>query len=315
MPHRLIGSFAERLRRVLGQESLRESVESSRVLIGQILADQRALLPATDVAAAEFRVFSQFGEDGILQHLIRHSVAGPRTFVEFGIQDYSEANSRFLLESGHWTGVVIDGNRCWLDQLRRRPIVWRNGLAVVHAFLTRETIDSVFLDAGVEGDLGLLSIDVDGVDWFLWDALSVASPRIVVCEYNALFGPEAAVTIPYRPDFDAWRAHPTAQYYGCSIAAIALLGHRKGYSLVASNTAGNNAFLIRNDVLGSMNTVRPEHAWRPPRFRTSRGPAGMIEGLSPDRLLEAIADLPVIDLRSSQEVSIRTAIGSVHFER
>lgn len=313
MPRHLIDSLAERSRRALGVESLRESVEASRVLLGQVLAQQRSTLAPDDFAGAEFRVFSQFGEDGILQHLIRHSTPGPRTFVEFGVEDYSEANSRFLLESDSWTGVVIEGNRRWLDRLRQRPLVWRNGLAVVQAFLTRETINDVLAAAGVGGDLGLLSIDVDGVDWFLWEALKVASPRIVVCEYNALFGPDAAITIPYRADFNAWTAHPSAQYYGCSLAAVAVLGRRKGYSLVASNAAGNNAFLVRNDALGSLQQVQPEQVWRSPRFRTSRGHRGLIEGLPPDRILQAIGDLPVVDLVTGTEVAICDAVGAVDF--
>jgi hypothetical protein len=109
----------------------------------------------------------------------------------------------------------------------------------------------------------ILSIDVDGVDYWLWRAATAISPRIVIIEYNASFGPEASVTVPYEPEFDRTEKGVNGHYHGASITALARLANQKGYVLLGCDRAGANAFFLRADLLNdSLYEVPPSRAHR-----------------------------------------------------
>ena len=196
-------------------------------------------------------MFSQFGEDGILQFLLAHVPIERESFVEFGVEDYSEANTRFLLIHDHWRGLIMDGSASAMAGVRASSLAWRHHLTAVDVWVTAENINQLLSDNGCSGDIGLLSIDVDGVDYWIWKAIEVVQPRIVVCEYNALFGPTAEVTVPYDPAFSRSAAHHSWLFFGASLGALARLAEAKGYQLVGVNAAGNNAFFVRKDVAGN----------------------------------------------------------------
>ena len=139
----------------------------------------------------------QLKEDGIQARWL----APTPMFVEFGVETYVEANTRFLLRHRGWSGLVMDGSAANVARIRSDPIFWRYNLKAVEAFITRENIDSLIESQGLRGDIGLLSIDIDGNDYWVWEAVSVVRPAIVVIEYNARFGTDAAVTVPYDPGF------------------------------------------------------------------------------------------------------------------
>ena len=122
-----------------------------------------------------------------------------------------------------------------------------NRVEIRQAFVTRENVNTLI--GG--GALGVLSIDVDGMDYWLWKAVEDAAPRVVVVEYNASMGPEESITVPYRADFSAADAHPSGYYHGASLAALEKLGREKGYGLVAVDAAGVNAFFV-------LEAIRPE---------------------------------------------------------
>lgn len=255
---------------------------------------------------AEFRVFSQFGEDGIIQFLINHVPIENEVFVEFGVQDYREANTRFLLVHDNWRGLIMDSGRDHIEWLKRGELLWRHTLDARSVMVTRDNIDRILTEAGITGDIGLLSIDIDGNDYWVLEAISVIAPRILIVEYNSTFGKERAVTVPYRQDFDRSVAHFSKLYWGASLPALTYLAERKGYSLVGGNTAGNNAFFVRDDVVGELRTVTAEEVWRDSRFRESLGEHGEPTYLSSrEEKLRRIADLPVVDVLSDEVIPIR----------
>jgi hypothetical protein len=255
----------------------------------------------------EFQVSSQFGEDGIIQYLLQRVPTERKIFVEFGVEDYKEANTRFLLQNDGWSGLVMDGSAANVDVIRRDPIYWRCNLNAQQAFITRENINDLLTAHGVTGDIGLLSIDIDGNDYWVWEAITAVQPRIVVCEFNALFGP-AAVTIPYDAAFQRHKAHHTNVYFGASLAALTALAAQKGYSLVAVTSQAVNAFFVRNDVAANVPKVSAADAWRPSSVRESRDPGGKLTFQSPAAVLREIGDLPVIDVASGQPRQIREAV-------
>jgi hypothetical protein len=266
--------------------------------------EQRQIEQCTHFREAEFRVFSQWGEDGLIQYLLRHVPIERRIFVEFGVENYTESNTRFLLTNNHWAGLIIDGSAANIDYVRRDPIYWATNLKAENAFITRENINDLISKNGVTGDIGLLSVDIDGNDYWVLEAIDVISPRIIICEYNSHFGPTAKVTTPYNPSFTREAAHFSKIYYGASIAALNALALRKGYSLVASNSAGNNVFFVRNDSLGGLSALAPEEAYVRAQFREFHDETGRLTFYDFERRLQSICHLPVYDLDRDQIMSI-----------
>jgi hypothetical protein len=155
----------------------------------------------------------------------------------------------------------------------------------------------VILDAGFGGDIGLLSIDIDGNDYWVLDAIDAVTPRILVLEYNSIFGPERALTIPYDPTFLRTRAHYSGLYFGASLAAFCQLLAKRGFRFVGSGSAGVNAFFVRADLAAGLPTLTSQDGWVESRHRESRDAHGRLTYVDRhvDRL-RLIADLPLYDL-------------------
>jgi hypothetical protein len=235
-----------------------------------------------------------------LDHLVRSIHIPERTFVEFGVENYIEANTLFLLKHRQWRGLVIDGSDANIDSIKRGSVFWRYDLAADCSFITKQNINEIISSAGVEGVLGLLSVDIDGNDYWVWLAIDCISPRIVVAEYNSLFGPTAAISTPYQSDFYRTKAHASNMYYGASISALTHLARGRGYSLVAGNSAGNNVFFVRNDCLGPLQAVLSADAYVAAAFREARSANGRVELLSFAERRGAIGHLPVVDVISGK---------------
>lgn len=272
--------------------------------LGRIELRQLQLRLPDVLSESEFRVYSQWGEDGIIQFLLSRINVPNEIFIEFGVENYEESNTRFLLENNNWSGLVLDGSEPNIRSIKRAPSYWRYNLKAECHFITAENIDDIISNTGLHGDIGILSIDVDGNDYWVWKAVECVSPRIVICEYNSLFGPEAAITIPYDPKFVRSSAHYSNLYAGASLAALHHLGCEKGYALVCSNSAGNNAFFVRNDLMASLTALLPGEAYRRARFRESRGHNGELTYLDLEEGLQLIAHLPVFDVDSQRTTQI-----------
>lgn len=274
-----------------------------RLAVGSLHARAVRSSACTSLADSEFRVFSQFGEDGILQYLIARVPVEEEVFVEFGVGSYRESNTRFLLVENNWRGLVMDGGTAHIEFLEASSLSWRHTVTARSAFITAENVNDEIRAGGVSGDIGLLSVDIDGNDYWVIQALDVVSPRILVAEYNSLFGPTAPVSIPYQPTFDRGSAHYSHLYWGASIAALTHVAEAKGYSLVGSNRAGNNVFFVRNDVLGSIPSLSPQDAWVANAYRDSRAEDGSLSYLTGRaEQLAAIKDMEVVDVRSGTRV-------------
>jgi hypothetical protein len=255
----------------------------------------------------EFRVYSQWGEDGILEWLIQRLQIPSSRFVEFGVGDYSEANTRLVLINRNWKGLVIDGSVTFMERLRREDIHWRHDLTAVSAFIDRDNINELITSSGFSGQLGILSIDIDGNDYWVWDALTCVNPMIVVCEYNAVFGDKLPVTVPYGACFDRTRAHFSNLYYGASIGALELLARRKGYELIGSNSAGNNAFFLRHDLFPFVSQSITSRASFPSRFRESKDAEGQLTFQSGIDRLRQLNGMPVTNVATGQTFELGAA--------
>jgi hypothetical protein len=233
-----------------------------------------------------------------------------RVFVEFGVEDYRESNTRFLLVHDGWRGLVIDGDSAHRRFLEASGLAWRRSIDAVTAFVDRDNIDGLIRAAGVEGDIGLLSVDVDGNDLWVLEAIESVSPRILVIEYNSMFGHDLAVSVPYDPSFVRSEKHYSHLYWGASLAALAAAAGRKGYALVGGNRAGNNAFFVRRDLLGAIPERTVAAVWAPAQFRESRGRNGELTYLGDDReKLRLMRDLPLVDVPAGRTRTIADLYG------
>jgi hypothetical protein len=254
---------------------------------------------------AEFKVFSQWGEDGIIQYLVARVDVQEEFFIEFGVGNYQESNTRFLLQHNNWCGLIIDGGTSHLKFVGANSLSWMYSLDAVSEFITAENIDGLLIKMGVPSEPGLLSIDIDGNDYWVLLALDAVRPSILIVEYNALFGSERAVTIPYDPLFDRRRAHHSLLYFGASLAAIVRLASQKGYAFVGTCKNGNNAFFVRSDLAAGLPCPTVKAGYHASRFRESHDEAGrrsFVTRLS-DRQ-SVIGDLPILDVISDEIIKV-----------
>jgi hypothetical protein len=265
----------------------------------------RQLPDQAPLAEADFGVFSQMGEDGILQYIFSRIDVPRKYFVEFGVQDYRESNTRLLLVRDGWTGLVMDCGQENVASIRQQEVCWRHGLDATCVAVTRENINRLLQDHGVEEDLGLLSIDVDGMDYWIWEAVEAVRPRVVVCEYNSLFGAEHAVTVPYRADFDRTRAHYSNLYFGASLPALCKLADRKGYHFIGCTRFGHNAFFVLKELSAPFQVLDPAAGYVESRFRESRDEEGALTFLSGLDRIREIQECEVIHLDRDQRVRIK----------
>jgi hypothetical protein len=282
-------------------------LDRSLLLQGRIAANQIAARPRIrHLGDVEFRVCSQWGEDGIIEWLCHKIPEVPRSFIEFGVENYVEANTRFLIENRGWRGLVLDGDKTHMEALRHDALYWRHDLTAVPAFITAENINDLIADHGFNGQIGILSVDIDGNDYWVLDAINCVTPAIIICEINGIFGDLRAFTIPYRSDFQRMDAHYSGQYFGCSIAAARKLCARKGYSFVGTNTNGVNAFFVRDDLAPPIfDAIDEPRAW-PPRHRDSRGRDGKLDFVRGIGRYDLVADMPVVDLETDTLVPLRS---------
>jgi hypothetical protein len=292
--NRRLGGAARLARRTL---LLPRTIADLQTQVGALQCRWVATLAPDELDRAEFRVFSQFGEDGIIQFLVQRTPIDDPVFVELGVEDYSESNTRFLLVNNAWRGVIVDAGTAHRRFLAESRLAWRNTIDAVSAFVDRDNVNDLIRGAGVPGDIGLLSIDIDGNDYWVLDAIDCVAPRILVAEYNSLFGPERAVTVPYDAGFVRGEKHYSHLYWGASLAALARAADAKGLALVGGNRAGNNAFFVRRDLIGDIPERTPAECWRPAQFRESRGPNGELTFVSNDEEKRSLLrDLPLVDL-------------------
>jgi hypothetical protein len=248
---------------------------------------------------AEFRIFSQFGDDGIIQYIISHISNLPNTFIEFGVENYVESNTRFLLMNNNWSGFIMDSSQDHINSVISSYYYWQHDIVAKAAFITAENIDDLLSERQFS-DVGILHIDIDGNDYWVWKAIDCVRPCVVIAEYNSIFGSDRLISIPYAPDFQRTRAHYSNLYYGASLAALSYLASEKGYTLIGSNNAGNNAYFLRSNLLNEF--FRPlscEQAYRQSKFREGRDESGKLTFLAGDDRLNVIMGMPVVNVKTN----------------
>ncbi len=202
------------------------------------------------------KITSQNGEDGIIKHLLDVLGEGTRVSVEIGFSAL-EANTLNLVNNG-WHGIFIDqspiayviGSAQWVN---------RKDIKVLQVAVTRDNVESTLISAGTPKKFDVLSIDVDGIDYYLWQGLKQFTSRITVIEYNASMGPERSIAVRYHPEFNRLKRHP--YYHGASLQALTKLAAKKGLKLVGTEPSGINAFFVEEKA--PISKISVEEAYTP----------------------------------------------------
>lgn len=272
---------------------------------GQILSMANNQLKSNYLQDFEFRVFSQWGEDGIIQKLTSTLNFPNKTFIEFGVENFLESNCRFLMMNDNWSGFVIDGSSKNINQIEKSSFFWKFDLQAKAAFITSDNINSLLNESGFEKDLGILSIDIDGVDYWILEAIDHYEPRILILEYNAVFGPDRAITVPNDRSFNRTAKHFSNLYFGASFSALRELASAKGYTFVGTNSSGGNAFFVRTNLLNQeLKEFAASASFTDSKFRESRDSKGQLTYARGTSRLELIKGLPVVNTRTGMEEAI-----------
>ena len=244
---------------------------------------------------AEFSVFSQWGDDGVIQFLINQINIENKFFIEFGVENYQESNTRFLLMNSNWSGLIIDSSQSNISLIKKSDLYWKHNLNAVCEFITAENVDRLLTNYSPFNNPGIISIDIDGIDYWVWKSIVSLDPIIVIIEYNSIFGYEKSLTVPYNSKFERKNMHFSNLYFGASIKALYDLGIEKGYSLIYCTSSGNNAYFVKNTHLGDLKPKRPSEAYVKSSFRESRDGNGNLSYLSSSECYNLIKGLPIFD--------------------
>lgn len=263
-----MNKIIHKIQQIFGITKLNNDIKSVKLLLGKLLSKNLDVNNENLLDISEFKVFSQFGEDGIIQDLISKLNLKNKSFVEFGVENYEEANTRFLLENNNWKGLIIDSSKKNINFIKNQDYYWRFDIEAKCNFITKENINNIIKESNIPYNTGILSVDIDGNDYWIWDAINVIYPDVVIIEYNARFGPDRSVTIPYDKSFDRTNNKTSKIYYGASLMALCKLGRKKGYELVGTNSNGNNAFFVKKDKLinSSIKTKTPKDCYHKNSF-------------------------------------------------
>jgi len=291
-----------KIRKLLG-------IDNIIILLGKLLAERnRGIKEPALLSELEFKVFSQWGEDGIIQYLIQKIEIPNKTFIEFGVEDYTEASTRFLLINDNWNGLIMDSSKESINFIKNDDIYWRYDLKAVCSFITRDNINQLICQNIKEKEVGLLAIDIDGNDYWVWKAIDAVTPRVVICEYNGIFGCEHFITVPYDENYIRTKQHYSNLYWGASLPALCLLAEEKGYVFVGCNSSGNNAFFIRKDIC-SLRPIDYKKSFVMPKFRESRSHNNKMTFLGGEDRIKAIYGMKVLDVKLGKNILIRELFG------
>ena len=207
--------------------------------------------------------------------------------------------------NNNWSGLIIDGDPANIEFVQRTYPFWRYDLQAVAQFIDRDNINALFEAMGFSGEIGLLSVDIDGNDYWVWDSIHTVNPVIVTVEYNSVFGADYAITVPYDAAFYRRRAHYSNLYYGASLKAFCMLAEKKGYAFVGCNSAGNNAHFVRKDQVGTIPVKTVPQGYVESKFRESRDRNGKSTYLHGRQRIEVIKEMQVFDIENGKTVLLQ----------
>lgn len=292
-----------RIRQLLNFSMLLQNARDRQlVLSGQAALNIRNSIDPcfADIREAELKVFSQWGEDGILDYICHKFKLRKPRMLEFGVGDFSECNSRFLVENRGASVVLVDSSKNLFPFVKRQDCYWKSTVIPINAWITVHNAQ-VLLESAcfqLEG-LDIFSIDLDGNDFWILKSMNLDVVKVVVAEYNPVFGPDLSISVPEEDDFDRNSKHASNLYYGASLRAFISLMTSKGFEFAGTNNAGSNAFFVKRDMFSLLKIEMPNLVdlstycdWR---VRESRDENGSLTLLTGESRWDLIKHLPFVE--------------------
>ena len=304
----MINSIYRKLNQLIGIKYANIELSKNNILNSKILSRLNYQKKINDLSEIEWSVFSQFGEDGILNWLISFFPDIPKIFVEIGVGDYSECNSKLLLEGYGWRGHIFEGDTKSINRIKNSKELWKKNIDINNTFVDKENIDELLNERVKEKEIGILSLDIDGNDFWVWEKINYIKPRIFICEFNSFFGDLLPLSIPYKKDFIRSKAHYSNQYFGASIDAMIKLSESKGYTFIGTPSTGVNAFFVETKFAKKILT----HISIVNKYKSlhddSRNEQGELSKTSYKDLISVMKNLKLINIQEEKEVILNQYI-------
>lgn len=276
--------------KIFSFEKFKREINKIKINQGKLLCNELKNCTLESLDKHTFSIFSQFNEDGIIQFLINNLDIKNHSFIEIGVENYEEANTRFLLENNCWQGMIVDSSLENISHIKKQDYYWRYNIKAKDAFVTKDNINKIIQIDNPQQNIGLLSIDIDGNDYWIWESISTVKPDILIIEYNSLFGSEERLSLKYDENFIRPQKGIYKCLYGASLQALTNLSKKKGYSLVAINSNGNNAFFVKNEILNNKIYKREvRQCYKKNTFKEYINSKNEIDVLNNDELIELLA--------------------------
>jgi hypothetical protein len=251
-----------------------------------------------------FSVYSQFDDDGIIQYLIYYLNLNKKNsqFIEFGVGDYYESTTHFLLINNRWKGFIIDGDKKNIDKIKSSSIYWRYNINAKTEFITKENIQNL-LNYSLFNKIELLHIDLDGNDYWIIQSLDLNKfcPDILILEYNAVFGANRNITVPYNDNFNRFTAHHSGKYFGASLGALNYIAEKKGYYFIGCNKAGNNAYFVLTKYMPKIPKINLLDGYQAHGFREARNKNGKLIYSNAEEEIKTLKGMPVFNVLTKQQ--------------
>ena len=262
-----------------------------------------------NLSDADYKVFSQTGEDGIIDYLLYSLNIKLPKFVEIGVGDYRESNTRYIFQKNCSRGLIVDKNKNLEKKVSKIVKLWKGDLTIIETAVTSENILHILNSNDFDNNLDVFSLDVDGIDYWILEVLPEKLSKIVVLEYNPTFGPNLEVTIPNLKDFDRKKYHYSSLCYGASLKALVKLMNQRKYIFVGSNIACFNAFFVLESEVEKLNLNLPDKndltKYTTSYIRESRSIENKLNYLSGKQKLKEIENCEVIDLSNPEKKLVK----------
>jgi len=286
-----------------------QELSAIRVRVGQqtLLTSKLLRETFTKLSDAEVTIFSQWGEDGILDYLCDIASLDRPNILELGAGNFEECNSRFLIENRLSNSVLVDARNDLIPRAQNDGAFWKTHLLAVNSWITPETIKEIqSTTRAFLGRIDIVSVDIDGNDYWVMNEFDFSDVSIVVAEYNPLFGATFPVTIPRDDSFVRGDAHYSNLYYGVGILAWVKLFKSHGLVLVGTNKVGSNAFFIREQLLSRLHFVpNPDlNSYVNWGVRESRSSDGKLNFLSGAQRISEISHLELFNVETGDMQSV-----------
>tara|TARA_B110000027_G_scaffold37840_1_gene41815 strand:- start:516 stop:1433 length:918 start_codon:yes stop_codon:yes gene_type:complete len=280
--------------------------EKKIFLVGtKIALLQRKIFKIKDLSDVEFSVFSQWGDDGIINWLLENLPIKNKIFIEIGTEDYKESNTRFLLKYRNWEGYLIESNKVHIDKIKKQSIFWKHDLNLCNKTIDRENINDVIKNFKVPKEVGLLSLDIDGIDYWVWEKLKKIEPVIFICEFNSILGEKQKISVPYKRNFDRTKFHYSNLAFGASLPAFKYISELKGYKFLGTNSNGVNAYFIKKSYFKYLKLKIKKIVSYQSKTRESRDKSYRKNYLSGVNRINQIKNKNFEDVRNNKKFKIR----------